>query len=122
VTVLMLGRHLELGHYRTEFLKSHGINVIFPESKQAALAAIRAGGFDVVILSYSLSDETAKELVEIIDQAWPQCPLIAITENRWEDHVLSPDAMVLASDPPHSLLDVINRVYGSHQTGIRRVT
>ena len=47
--------------YIVELLKSHGIDVIFPENRQAALAAIRSGGFDVVLLSYSLSDDTAKE-------------------------------------------------------------
>jgi len=58
MTILMLGRHLELGYYRSEFLKSHGFGVIFPENKTAALAAIHAGGFDAVIISYTLSKET----------------------------------------------------------------
>jgi hypothetical protein len=43
MTVLLLGRHLELGHYRTELLKTRGISVIFPESKEAALAAFERG-------------------------------------------------------------------------------
>jgi DNA-binding NtrC family response regulator len=123
MTLLMLGRHLELGHYRVEFLKSHGFNVIFPESRQAAIEAIRRGGFDAVILSYSLSDETLKELVELVEQVCPKCPLISITEHRWHDSVVRPDATVLASDPPQSLLDAIHRVQprGNSKSGMRRV-
>lgn|SRR5690348_13491229 len=116
----MLGVHLELGRYRTEFLKSHGIGVIFPETQASAFAAIPKGGFDVVILSYSLSNQTARELVELLEQSHPNCPIIAITEKRWHDQELRPDATVLASDPPQSLLEAINRV-GGRRSGIRRI-
>lgn len=117
----MLGQHLELGHYRTEFLKSHGMGVIFPETKDAAFAAIRNCGFDVVILSYSLSDQSAKELVELLDQVNPRCPLICISEQRWYDRELKPDATVLATDPPQTLVDAIHRVHASRGPGLRRV-
>lgn len=117
----MLGQQLELGHYRTEFLNSHGISVIFPETKDAAFAAIRNGGFDSVILSYSLSDQIAKELVELIHQVNPRCPLICISEQRWYDRELKPDATVLATDPPQKLLEAIHRVHARSRSGIRRV-
>ena len=117
----MLGQQLELGHYRTEFLKSHGIGVIFPESKDAAFEAIRNGGFDTVILSYSLSDQTAKELVELLKEVNPGCPLICISEQRWYDRELKPDATVLAADPPQKLLEAIHRVHARSGSGIRRV-
>jgi DNA-binding NtrC family response regulator len=121
VTVLMLGQHLELGHYRTEFLSSHGVGVIFPETKDAAFEAIRSGGFDVVILSYSLSDDTAKELIELLDQVNPGCPLISISEQRWYDREFKPDATILASDPPQALLDAIHRVQSQRRSALRRV-
>jgi DNA-binding NarL/FixJ family response regulator len=110
MTVLMLGRHLELGHHRAEFLRSNGIEVVFPESKRAAFAAIRAGDFDVVVLSYTLSDKTAKELVDLMDQVCPDCPIVSLTENRWHDPVLRPDRIVLATDTPQSLLEAIKSV------------
>jgi len=119
MTVLLLGRHLELGHYRTEFLKSHGISVIFPESREAAIAAIRGGGFDAVILSYSLSNRTAKEMMELKDQTRPDCPLICISEKRWEDREFNPDAVILANDPPHFLLDAIHYVQARRDSGQR---
>jgi len=63
MTVLMLGRQLELGHYRAEFLQSHGFHVIFPESKSEALAAIQEAAFDAAIISYTLSKEPRKSLL-----------------------------------------------------------
>ena len=63
MTVLMLGKQLELGYYRSAFLQGHGFQVIFPENKEEGLAAIQAGGFDAVIISYTLSRESAKEFV-----------------------------------------------------------
>ncbi len=121
MTVLMLGRHIELGHYRAEFLKTHGIDVIFPENKRQACQAIAKGGFDAVIISYSLSDDTVKELTELIEQHCPNCPIISITEQRWNDRALKPNATVLATDPPQALLDTLRRVNTAKQEGIRRV-
>lgn len=121
MTVLLLGRHLELGHYRTEFLKSHGISVIFPESKERAIEALRARGFDAVTLSYSLSDKTAKEMMELKEQSFPDCPLVCISEKRWEDREFSPDAVVLATDPPQFQVDAIRYAHKKRREGIRRV-
>lgn len=97
MTVLMLGTEVELGHSRAEFLQSHGVGVkvVFPESKTAALSAIRGGNFDVVILSYTLPNEIAKELVDPIDQVCPDCPLIAITRERRKGREFKPDETVL---------------------------
>lgn len=117
----MLGQHLELGHYRAEFLKSHGIDVIFPENRQAALAAIRRGGFNVVLMSYSLSNDTAKELAEIIEQVSPNCPIVSISNKRWEDRHVSPDATVLDTDPPQTLLETLQRVQLRRKPGLRRI-
>ena len=122
MTVLMLGKQLELGHYRAEFLQYYGIRVIFPESKKAAMVAIDAGGFDAVILSYTLSDETAKELVARIRQASPECPFIAITKQDWDSNDFQPDETVLHSEKPQALVDALTRVGAlRQQTGIRRV-
>src|SRR5919201_291048 len=120
MTVLLLGRHLELGHYRVEFLKSHGINVIFPEDENSAFDAVRRGGYDIVIISYSLPDRAAKELTELLEQVYPHCPLICISEQRWRDRDLKPHATVLSSDPPQVLLDAINRL-SLQRKSIRRV-
>ena len=59
MTILMLGQHLELGWYRSEFLRAHGYEVIFPEHRKEATKAISEAKFDVVLLSYSLSHATS---------------------------------------------------------------
>jgi len=116
----MLGQHLELGWYRREYLQSQGYEVAFPESKKAAVAAIQDGKFDVVLLSYSLSKRTSEELLELVDQRCPECPVIAISEKRWEDRYLHHRAAtVLVSEGPEGLLDALKRL--EHRNGLRRV-
>jgi DNA-binding response OmpR family regulator len=126
MTVLMLGKQLELGHYRAEFLTSYGIHVIFPEHKQLAISAIRRGGFDAVILSYTLSNQTAKELIDLVDQVCPDCPLISITSQPWDDRELRPDTTVLDTAPPQQLLEALRQIEArlrkpNSYSGIRRV-
>ena len=120
MTVLMLGRHLELGLYRAEFLRSHGYSVIFPESRQEAVALVNAGAYDLVIMSYSLSHDSAMELRELIDQSRPQCPIITLTEQRWHDTKLKSDKVVLVSEGPDALLEAIKK-FERNGNGIRRV-
>jgi DNA-binding response OmpR family regulator len=110
MTVLMLGRQLELGHYRAEFLKSHGFHVIFPENKSEALAAIREGAFDAAIISYTLSRESAQEFAALIEQVSPDCSLVAIVQQPEEQASFSRDETVLDVAPPKALLDALIRI------------
>ena len=118
--VLMLGQQLELGWYRSEFLRALGFDVIFPETKKEALAAIQEGKFDVVLLSYSLSHKTSEELLELLEQRCSECPVIAITEKRWQDRHLNPAETVLVSEGPEGLLNALKKV-DSNGNGLRRV-
>jgi DNA-binding response OmpR family regulator len=106
----MLGKQLELGHYRAEFLQSYGIHVIFPENKNAAVLAIRKGSYDAIILSYTLDSHTLKELIKLIEQFCPNCPLISITTERWDGRDIKVAESVLDSDAPQALLEAIKRV------------
>lgn len=115
----MLGQHLELGWYR-EFLRAQGYEVTFPENKAEAMAAIHMGKFDLVVLSYSLSHKTSLELLELVDQTCPECPMIAITENRWQDRHVIPVETVLVSEGPQGVLDALKRVE-RHGNRLRRV-
>lgn len=106
----MLGRQLELGHYRTEFLRSHGFQVRFPETQTAAIAAIQEGGFDAVIVSYTLSDKVAKQLVDMVKETCAECPVLAITTKRWDGLRSQVDETVLDSDPPQALIEALVRI------------
>jgi DNA-binding NtrC family response regulator len=118
MTVLMLGKHLELGLYRAEFLRSRGHNVIFPGSKQEATAAIKSSAFDAVILSYTLSPESAVELRDLIEQNCPACPVITFTEQRWYDPKIQSDRVVLVNEGPEALLEAVESIRAH---AIRRV-
>src|SRR5437016_14013706 len=62
--VLLFGKLRELALYRAEVLSNHGFSVNIPNSRTEATAAIRNGGFDAVVLTYTLSSETVEELTE----------------------------------------------------------
>lgn len=109
MTILMLGKQLELGHYRAEFLQSYGIHVVFPESKEEAISAIRASGYDCILLSYTLSKETTTELMRLIEQYCPDCPIIAIVQHDTA-HEFTPAETVLDTERPKMLLEAIKRV------------
>ena len=109
MTILMLGRQLELGHYRAEFLQSYGIHVVFPETKQEAISAVHASGYDAILLSYTLSKETTLELVSLIERYCPDCPIIAIVQ-KGNELAFQPSETVLDIEPPKMLLDAIKRV------------
>jgi DNA-binding response OmpR family regulator len=110
MTVLLLASHRELGMFRVHVLEEAGLKVIFPEHKNAAVRAIDHGEFDVILLSYSLSNETSEELIELARQKCPKCPVIAISERGWDDRRLQPDETVLASEGPQGMVDAINRL------------
>jgi DNA-binding response OmpR family regulator len=121
MTVLMLGKHLELGLYRAKYLINHGFTVIFPQSRQEAVAAVNAGAYDLVVLSYSLSHDAAMELRELIDQSRPHCPIIALTESRWHDGKIKSDKVVLVSAGPEALLVAIRSFESKNGSGLRQV-
>lgn len=110
MTVLLLASHRELGLFRVHVLEEAGGKVIFPEHKKAAVHAINLGGFDVILVSYSLSNDTAEELIELARQKCPKCPVIAISEKGWDDRKLQPDDTVLASEGPQGMLEALDLV------------
>lgn len=116
--VLLLGWDQELGQFRVHVLQREGFQVRFPQSKQEAVQAIREGGFEVALISYSLSNETAEELVELVRQHCDHCRVIAISETEWADDRLKPDATVSVTDGPNAMLLAVARM---DRRRIRRV-
>lgn len=110
MTVLLLARRQELGMLRAELLRCEGFSVIFPAGRKEALAAIQKREFDAVLLSYSLSSETAEELAELVRQKCPGCPLVVIAVSQHADLKIQPDEIVLAEQEPQAMLDALRRV------------
>jgi len=105
--VLIFGKLRELALYRAEVLRTHGFAVSISGSQAEAVAAIRSGGFDVIVLSYTLSNDTVEEVTEMVRQHCPECRLITISETRYPDPKINPDANVLADDGPKALLEAL---------------
>jgi len=109
MTILLLGRHEELSAYRTEALKAAGFHVLSPKTRQDAVTHISDGRFELVVLSYSLSDDTAQELAELVRQNCSQCPIVAIAEHGWDDGRIKPDEIVIGSQGPEALIESVRR-------------
>lgn len=109
--VLIFGRLFELALYRAEVLRSRGFSVLTPKTKAEAIAAIDSGEFDALILSYTLSTDTAEELIELARQRCPDCPLITISDSVAVDRKLRPDVVVPAAGGPAALIRALQRVF-----------
>ena len=105
--VLMFGSIRELALYRAEVLQANGFSVITPQNKTETVAAIRRGGFDVAVFTYTLSSDTVEELAELVRQHCPDCRIITISETRNHDAKIAPDANVVADDGPKALLQAL---------------
>ena len=108
--VLMLGSLRELALYRAEVLRSRGFQVQISTNREDALERIRAGGYDAIVLSYTLSDATVRELADEVREYCPQCPVVAISNTRRPDRTIKPDLMVLADEGPAALISALHQV------------
>lgn len=112
--ILMFGRIRELALYRAAVLQDRGFEVATPSTREEAISAIRKGGFDIVVLTYTLSNEMVKEIAELVREYCPDCPLVAISNSGRRDREIGPDAMVNADDGPEALIATLRRVTGQN--------
>jgi CheY-like chemotaxis protein len=108
-TVLLFGQMRELALYRAEVLESKGYQVLTPRSRHEVDAAIRAGGFDIAVLSYTLPSATVKEISELVRQECPECPLLMISLRAERDPHVQPNEIVPADLGPSALVEAIQR-------------
>jgi crotonobetainyl-CoA:carnitine CoA-transferase CaiB-like acyl-CoA transferase len=109
--VLMYGKILELALYRAEVLRARGFNVIIPRTKADAISAIEDGEFDAIVISYTLSSDTAEEIAELARQKCPGCPVITISETGKADRRLRPDVIVRADEGPSGLVKALEHAF-----------
>jgi len=108
--VLLFSGIFEVALYRAEVLRGHGLDVRTPRSKEEAVAIIKRGEADVVVLTYTLPSETVNELSDLVRQYCAGCRLIAISESGRVDQRVAPDAVVIASEGPAALVEAIRRL------------
>jgi DNA-binding NarL/FixJ family response regulator len=107
--VLLLSKDRELGLLRAFALKSAGHHVIFPKGKDEAVKVIRGGAFEVAILTYTLSNETAIELHELIKQGCPRCRIVIVTQHPWAESKLEHDVAITGDAGPDALVAAVEQ-------------
>jgi CheY-like chemotaxis protein len=75
-----------------------------------ALAIMKQGDFDALVLSYTLPSETVEYLAERAREACPDCPIVAITHSPQMDRRIEPDAIALATEGPPALIMALRNV------------
>ena len=112
--LLIVGSIRELGLYRAEYLRNKGflVQVSAPPSASEIVATLKQGGFNAVILSYTLPNQLALDLSDLVRQHCPQCALIAISNDHGVDPRIMPDELVIADHGPEALLKAIRRALG----------
>jgi hypothetical protein len=108
--VLLFSGIFEVALYRSEVLRTHGLDVRTPRKKEEAVAIIQRGEVDVVVLTYTLPSETVNELSDLVRQYCAGCQLIAISESGRVDERVAPDAVVIANEGPAALVEAIRRL------------
>ncbi len=107
---LLVGRYRELALYRAEVLRQMGFEVKVTTTPEEARDAINDGGFEVAILSYTMSSDVVKELADLIRQKCPECPLLTISQNAKQDPHVMPDAVVMSELGPAGLIRALKNL------------
>jgi DNA-binding NarL/FixJ family response regulator len=105
--VLLLSRDRELGLLRASALRAAGHFVLFPGGKDEAVREIKRAAFEVVVLSYTLSNDTAIELHELINQNCPSCGIVIVTKNAWAEGLLEHHAAITGDEGPEVLIAAV---------------
>ena len=105
--VLCLSKNLELALLRCSLLRSRGMEVDLPQSKQEALKLIETGSYDVAIICHSLSGRSADEFAEAFRTHNPGKCLIAITQTPWERPRIKADVYISGIDGPERLVEAV---------------
>jgi DNA-binding response OmpR family regulator len=108
--VLLVGSVRELALYRAEVLRKAGFVVSTPEDVDDALSIIGRQNFDVIVLSYTLTNESVERLADAAREHCGDCPIISITRTPIYDRLIDPDAVVIGEEGPAALLAALNRV------------
>jgi CheY-like chemotaxis protein len=108
--VLLLGKQRELALYRAAVLRDRGFEVKAPTDLNEAIVEITSGGYDVAVLSYTLSSDEVERMAELVRQACPNCPLVTISTTGRMDRRVNPDDTVLADEGPPALIRALQRL------------
>lgn len=105
-SVLLLSANRELSLLRDYALRQAGFTVARADLPQQALELLQSN-FDALVISWSLSSESIAEFTELFRKKNPNCPVIAVVQEKWQDLKIDADFSVSGEEGPEALLDVL---------------
>lgn len=105
--ILSVGDIPELLSLRAEVLKWAGYDVITTSNLLEAASQIQEGRCGVLLLCYSVSEESRKELIRDFRRQCPNGRIVVITNERVPQLPKDVDELVFGIEGPEALLDAI---------------
>jgi DNA-binding NtrC family response regulator len=102
-----------LNYTRALLLRHHGFEVTTSESVQDAQDQIQAYNFDVLVFGSTLPRDICWQLAGLFRSRNAQGKIIEILPSPWATAKNNPDATVVSSDEPTSLVETIRQRLGS---------
>ena len=118
-SVLLLSGDLELSLFKAHALGHAGFAVTRAESRKDAIHLMRESRFEVLVISYSLSQDALTELAGIFREQNPNAPIVGVAKGRWQDLPLEFDATVIGDEGPEELIEAVETVLNRRQ--LRRI-
>jgi hypothetical protein len=104
--IISTGTDAELLWLRNAVLKSAGFDVTTTANEDEALIRIRQGDCGVLLLCYSLSETSRRELVDTFKHYCPNGRIVAIANRKMEEPEFA-DGLVFGVEGPEALIDAI---------------
>jgi DNA-binding response OmpR family regulator len=104
--IISTGSDAELLWLRNAVLRSAGFDVTTTGDEDDALTKIRQGDCGVLLLCYSLSEPSRRELVGTFRQYCPNGRIVAITNTKLDKPEFA-DSLVFGVEGPEALIEAL---------------
>jgi DNA-binding response OmpR family regulator len=104
--IISTGTDAELLWLRNAVLKSAGFDVTTTGDEDDALTKIRQGDCGVLLLCYSLSEPSRRDLVSTFRQYCPNGRIVAITNSKLDKPEFA-DTLVFGVEGPEALIEAV---------------
>ena len=86
---------------------------------RSALTLLEHEKFDVLVMSYSMSNENISEMAELFRNQNPNSPIVTVVKGRWQDLEIEFDSAVSGEEGPEALIETVETVLNRKQ--LRRI-
>jgi DNA-binding NtrC family response regulator len=117
--LLLLSADPELSSLRRHVLVHAGFTVARAESRKEALQLLEQEKFDVLVISYSMSQENITEMAELFRSHNSNSPIVTVAKGGWQDLKIEFDAAVTGDEGPEALIETVETALNRKQ--LRRI-